>query len=215
MNESNQRLGALISELRSLRGMTQTEFAKKLGTSQSAINRIEKGGQNLTFDMLNRIGEVLQKPLIRVGDQGVNLEIEGGHELSGSITLKNSKNAAVGLLCASLLNHGTTTFKSFPRIEEVFRIIEVLESIGVRVKWLPGNDLEIKRPAKLNMDAINVDAARKTRSVLMMIGPLMHELREFKIPYAGGCKLGERTVQPHLYGLEALGVSIEAKNKYY
>ena len=131
MQEPNQRLGALISELRQLRGLTQSELARKLKTSQSAINRIEKGGQNLSLDMLTRISDVLQKPLIAVGNQGVNLQIEGGHELSGDITLKTSKNAAVGLLCASLLNKGTTTFKKFPRIEEVFRIIEVLESIGV------------------------------------------------------------------------------------
>jgi UDP-N-acetylglucosamine 1-carboxyvinyltransferase len=117
--EPNQRLGALISEIRQIRGLTQTEFAKKLQTSQSAVNRIEKGGQNLSLDMLSRISEVLEKPLINVGNQGVNLRIEGGHELSGEITLKTSKNAAVGLLCASLLNRGVTTFKSFPRIEEV------------------------------------------------------------------------------------------------
>jgi len=215
MNQTNERLGSIISELRQLRGLTQAEFAVKLGTSQSAVNRIEKGGQNLSLDMLSRISDVLHKPLITVGDQGVNLRIEGGKELSGEITLKTSKNAAVGLLCASLLNKGTTTFKSFPKIEEVFRIIEVLESIGVKIKWLPGNDLEIKRPAKLHMDKLNSSAARKTRSVLMMVGPLMNELKEFKIPYAGGCKLGERTVKPHLYGLEEFGVSIEAKNKYY
>ncbi len=215
MNKTNERLGSLISEIRQIRGMTQSEFAKKLGTSQSAVNRIEKGGQNVSLDMLSRISDVLQKPLISVGNQGVNLSIEGGNELSGKIRLKTSKNAAVGLLCASLLNKGTTTFKSFPRIEEVFRIIEVLESIGVKVRWLPGNDLEIKRPAKLNLEKLDAKAARRTRSVLMMIGPLMHEFSEFKIPYAGGCKLGERTVKPHLYGLEEFGVSIEAKNKYY
>lgn len=215
MQQTNERLGSLISELRQIRGMTQSEFAKKLGTSQSAVNRIEKGGQNLSLEMLNRIGDVLHKPLITVGDQGVNLRIEGGHELSGSISLKTSKNAAVGLLCASLLNKGTTVFKSFPRIEEVFRIIEVLESIGVKVRWLEGNDLEIKRPARLKMENLNASSARKTRSVLMMIGPLIHELREFKIPYAGGCKLGERTVKPHLFGLEEFGVDIDAKNKFY
>lgn len=215
MNEPNQRLGALISELRTLRGMTQTEFAKKLGTSQSAINRMEKGGQNLSFDMLNRIGEVLQKPLVKVGDQGVNLEIEGGYELSGEITLKTSKNAAVGLLCASLLNRGTTLFKQFPRIEEVFRIIEVLESIGVKVRWLPGNDLEIKRPVVLKLDNLDAKAARRTRSVLMMIGPLINEYKSFKIPYAGGCKLGKRSVKSHLFGLEEFGVTIDAKNKFY
>lgn len=215
MKETNERLGRLISELRQMRNLTQTEFAKKLNTSQSAVNRIEKGGQNLSLDMLSRISDVLHKPLITVGGQGINLAIEGGHELSGTITLKTSKNAAVGLLCASLLNKGTTTFKSFPRIEEVFRIIEVLESIGVKIKWLPGNDLVIKRPVKLKMDNLNASAARKTRSVLMMIGPLMHEFREFKIPYAGGCELGERTVKPHLYALEEFGVDIVAKNKFY
>ncbi len=77
------------------------------------------------------------------------MRILGGNELKGSIRLKTSKNAAVGLLCASLLNHGATTFKSFPRIEEVYRIIEVLESIGVQVRWLSGGDREIRRPEKL------------------------------------------------------------------
>ncbi len=215
MNDPNQRLGALISEIRQIRGLTQAEFAKKLQTSQSAVNRIEKGGQNLSLDMLSRISDVLQKPLISVGNQGVNLKIKGGKELLGEITLKTSKNAAVALLCASLLNKGTTTFKKFPRIEEVFRIIEVLESIGVKVRWLDNNDLELKRPATLKMDQLDGKAARKTRSVLMMIGALAHELPEFKIPYAGGCKLGERSVQPHLYGLEHFGVNIEAKDRFY
>ncbi len=215
MEESNKRLGALITELRTLRGMTQNEFAKKLGTSQSAINRIEKGGQNLSVDMLSRISEALQKPLISVGDQGVNLRIEGGHELKGTVQLKKSKNAAVALLCASLLNHGTTTFKAFPRIEEVFRIIEVLESIGVKIKWLDNNDIEIRRPAKLDLSKLDAQAARKTRSVLMLIGSLMHEFSEFKIPYAGGCKLGERTVSPHLFALEAFGVNIKSPKGAY
>lgn len=215
MNESNQRLGALINELRQLRGLTQSEFAKRIGTSQSAVNRIEKGGQNLSVDMLNRISAALEKPLISLGDQGVNLKIDGGKELSGTIQLKKSKNAAVALLCASLLNHGTTTFKAFPRIEEVFRIIEVLESIGVKVRWLENNDIEIKRPAKLQLQNLNAVAARRTRSVLMLIGVLMHEFSAFKIPYAGGCKLGERTVSPHLFALESFGVTIKAPHGAY
>src|SRR5690606_32278608 len=102
--------------------------------------------------------------------------------------------AAVALLCASLLNHGVTRFKSFPRIEEVNRIIEVLESIGVKVRWLENNDVEIRRPAKLRPAKMNAQSARKTRSVLMLLGSLMHEHTAFHIPYAGGCKLGTRTV---------------------
>jgi UDP-N-acetylglucosamine 1-carboxyvinyltransferase len=110
MSNTNEKIGQLIYQIRQERGLTQAAFARKLGTSQSAVNRIEKGGQNFSIEMLGRISEVLQKPLIAVGDQGVNLKIEGGHELKGSIQLKKSKNAAVALLCASLLNHGVTRF---------------------------------------------------------------------------------------------------------
>lgn len=215
MATTNEKIGNLITQLRQDRGLTQAEFARQLKTSQSAVNRIEHGGQNLSLETLGRISDVLKKPLISLNSGAVNLRIEGGHELHGNITLKTSKNAAVHLLCASLLNRGITHFKSFPRIEEVYRIIEVLESIGVQVKWLPGNDLEIRRPEELKLDKLDAVAARKTRSVLMMMGSLMHDYESFKIPYAGGCKLGSRTVAPHLYALEEFGVGIVATNGAY
>ena len=215
MNTTNEKIGHLIAQIRQERNLTQAQFATKLGTSQSAVNRMEKGRQNLSMETLGRISDVLNKQLISLNSGGTNLRIEGGHELQGDITLKTSKNAAVALLCASLLNRGVTRFTSFPRIEEVFRIIEVLESIGVNVKWLPGNDLEIRRPEELKLDKLNKESARKTRSVLMMIGPLMHDYETFKIPYAGGCKLGERTVAPHLFALEEFGVGIVATQGHY
>ncbi len=215
MNTSNEKIGLLIAQIRQERGLTQAEFARRLSTSQSAVNRMEHGRQNLSLETLGRISDVLNKQLISLTGAAVNLRIEGGHPLSGAIPLKTSKNAAVALLCASLLNYGVTRFKSFPRIEEVNRIIEVLESIGVQVKWLPGNDLEIRRPEELALNKLNATAARKTRSVLMLIGSLMHDYTDFKIPYAGGCKLGARTVQPHLFALEEFGVSIVATTGNY
>ena len=146
MANTNEKIGQLIHHIRKERGLSQAEFAHKLGTSQSAVNRMEHGKQNLSLDTLGRISDVLNKQIISLGHEGINLRVEGGHELHGEITLKTSKNAAVALLCASLLNYGVTKFKSFPRIEEVYRIIEVLESIGVKVKWLENNDIEIRRP---------------------------------------------------------------------
>ena len=212
---TNEQIGHLIAQIRQERGLTQAEFAKRLNTSQSAVNRMEHGKQNLSLQTLGRISDVLNKQVISIATKAINLRIEGGYELHGSITLKTSKNAAVGLLCASLLNYGVTRFKSFPRIEEVYRIIEVLESIGVSVKWLPGNDIEIRRPAELKLDKLNAEAARKTRTVVMMMGPLMHDRKTFKIPYAGGCELGRRTVAPHLYALEEFGVNIVATQGHY
>ena len=62
---------------------------------------------------------------------------------------------------------------------------------------------------------MNKEAARKTRSVLMFIGPLMHLFDEFSIPYAGGCELGRRTVLPHLYALEEFGIDVQTKSGQY
>lgn len=215
MQEYQQKIGELISKVRSERGLTQKELADKLGTSQSAINRIEAGRQNVTLEMLARISEVLNQELISLGSKTLNLRVAGGHKLHGAIDVKVSKNASVGLLCAALLNQGITTLKKVPKIEEVFRLIEVLQSINVKVTWLENGDLEVKPPKKLALDAMDVKAARRTRSVIMYLGALMHRYKTFRLPYAGGCKLGKRTVAPHLYALEEFGVSVETKNNYY
>lgn len=215
MKTTNEKIGNLIYQIRQERGLTQAEFARRLGTSQSAVNRIEKGRQNLSLDTLGRISDVLNKQIISLGGQAVNLRIEGGHELTGDIETRIAKNSAVCLLLASLLNKGTTRLKKMPRIEEVNRLIEVLVSIGVKVRWMAGNDLEIRPPEKLELENIDKNAARRTRSVIMMFGSLMHQFNNFKIPYAGGCKLGTRTVKPHLYALEEFGVSIDTKSGHY
>jgi len=215
MQTTNEKIGQMIAQIRQERGMTQSDFAKRLGTSQSAVNRMEHGKQNLSLETLARVSDALDKQLITIAGKAVNLKIEGGHELHGSIDVKISKNATVCLLAASLLNLGTTKLQRVPRIEEVNRLIEVLVSMGVSVRWLENNDLEIKRPAKLDLANIDVEAARKTRSVLMFIGSLMHFEKEFKIPYSGGCELGRRTVLPHLYALEEFGVEVYTKTGHY
>lgn len=215
MQTTNEKIGMLISQLRQDKGLTQAEFARRLNTSQSAVNRMEHGRQNLSLETLGRISDVLNKPIISLNQGAINLFIKGGQELKGEIALKTSKNATVALLCASLLNKGTTKLKNVARIEEVNRLIEVLTSIGVQVRWTGDNDLEIKPPEELDLENMNKDAARKTRSVLMFIGPLMHTAKEFAIPYAGGCELGRRTVLPHLYGLEEFGVGVFTKSGHY
>jgi UDP-N-acetylglucosamine 1-carboxyvinyltransferase len=210
------KIGTLIQETRQNRGMTQAELAEKLSTSQSAINRIEKGGQNISLDMLARISDVLSSQIVSVNQPGsVNLKVEGGRQLSGRITAKTSKNAAVALLCASLLNRGTTTLRNVARIEEVNRIIEVLNSVGVKTRWFNGSDLEIIPPAKLKLDEMDIEAAKRTRSIIMFLGPLLHQYRNFEIPFAGGCSLGERTVEPHLDGLRPFGLEVETTTSRY
>jgi UDP-N-acetylglucosamine 1-carboxyvinyltransferase len=203
-----QHIGARIQDMREAQGMTQAALAKTLNTTQSAIARIEAGRQNVSADMLKKISAALKKNLVTLSPGSMNLSITGGKKLYGTITTSTSKNGAVGLLCASLLNKGKTRLVHMPRIEEVHRLIEVLESIGVRVEW-EGSDVIITPPAKLSLKTIDREAAKKTRSIVMFIGPLLHRLGSFNIPQSGGCKLGSRTVQPHFFALEHFGVDIK------
>lgn len=206
-----EKIGNLIQEVRVSRGMTQKELAEELGTSQSAINRIERGGQNISLEMVARIGDVLSSEIVSLNStRRRNFRIYGGKTLSGEITAKTSKNAAVGLLCASLLNKGKTTLRQVARIEEVNRIIEVLQSIGIKITWLNDHDLEIIPPRKLELDKMDLEAAKKTRTIIMFLGPLLHQYNEFKLPFAGGCNLGARTVEPHLTGLRHFNIKVDA-----
>lgn len=211
-----QKIGALIAENRQRKNLTQSQLAEALGTSQSAINRIESGKQNLSLEMLARISDVLSHNIMLLNKTGkMNFRVHGGKKLSGEIQVKTSKNAAVGLLCASLLNKGKTTLRKVARIEEVNRIIEVLNSIGVKTRWLPGNDLEITPPARLKLEDMDIEAAKRTRTVIMFLGPLLHQYNDFRLPFAGGCNLGKRTVEPHLAGLSVFGMNVEAESEYY
>ena len=205
------KIGKLIAELRINRGLTQAQLADELGTSQSAINRIEKGAQNISLELIARISGVLNSEIISLSSSSkLSLRIHGGNQLNGSISVNTSKNAGVGLLCASLLNKGKTVLRRVARIEEVNRIIEVLNSIGVKTKWLNRqNDLEICPPTQLQLDRMDTAAAKRTRSILMFLGPLLHQCNDFRLPFAGGCSLGVRTVKPHLVGLSAFGMNVD------
>lgn len=207
-------IGTNIADLRETIGMTQTALAKKIKTTQSAIARIESGKQNVSADMLKRISKALGKNLITLSPGTVNVTINGGKKLTGTIETNTSKNGAVALLCASLLNKGVTTLHKMPRIEEVHRIIEVLESVGVKVDW-QGTTVTITTPKKFSLNKIDRTAAERTRSIVMFIGPLMHKLQTFSLPQSGGCKLGSRTVRPHFYALENFGVNIETTDNAF
>lgn len=215
--EQLAHVGSLVRSARRHQGLTQAQLAELLNTSQSAVHRIEQGTQNLSLDMLTRIGAALDSPIVTVGGpQRTHLRVTGGQQLSGRIEVNTSKNGAVALLCASLLNRGTTRLRNVARIVEVDRIVEVLRSIGVKATWSgDGRDLEIVVPKDLNLDAIDVDAAVRTRSIIMFFGPLLSQYDDFKLPYAGGCDLGSRTVEPHMIALRPFGLTVTATNSRY
>lgn len=144
-----------------------------------------------------------------------DFEIEGGHKLSGEIVTNYSKNGAMHLFAAALVNRGKTTLHNIPRIEEVNRFLEIFKSIGVEARWTGDHTLTIEPPRKFSVSNINSRAAGKIRSALMLIGPLSAYLSSFKLPHIGGCKMGERTIAAHRYALEDLGLKIVTKEDHY
>src|ERR1019366_6834518 len=91
---------------------------------------------------------------------------------------------------------------------------ETFESIGVKIEWRESN-LVIKPPKKIDLSGAEYYSAPRTRADIMMIGPLIHMMKDFKLNQPNGCRLGSRTVKPYFYALEKLGVSIETTSKNY
>jgi len=146
--------------------------------------------------------------------KSLDFQITGKKKLSGSIATNFSKNGSVTLLCASLLNTGKTTFYGISKIEEVHRLIEILETLGVSVRWTGRNSIEITPPKTFKFGDIHTTTT-KVRSSLMLIGSLIHRVRKFELPHAGGCKMGNRTIAAHRYALEKLGIKITTNNRGY
>ena len=141
-------------------------------------------------------------------------EIEGGKRLSGTITVSGLKNAATPLLAATLLTQETCVLKNLPRIEDVFRMLEILTSLGAEVEWRGKHTVAIT--AK-NIDAkkINHQEVARLRSSVLLLGALAARVEHFSLRQPGGCVIGARPVGTHIDALEKLGVSIVSDGKSY
>ncbi len=208
------KIGLLIKKIREEKGMTQEELAKIMHSAQSTIARIENGKQNITIEELHKISVALGRSIVSLS-QSIDFRVEGGQKLHGEIVTNCSKNGAINMMVAAVINTGTTILHNIPHIEEVYRYKELLESVGVSITWTHHDTaLEIITPEKLQLKNINISVAEKIRS-FTFAGAFIHYEKSFKLPHSGGCKMGERTVASHKYALSYLGVEIETKENHY
>jgi len=141
--------------------------------------------------------------------------VNGGKKLQGEIKTNSAKNSAVAILCATAAIAGKTILIDVPAIEEVKRIIEILTSLGMEIKWLDEHSLEINNPGNLQPNNINKDSFCKTRSALLLMGALSSQSEKFSLPKSGGCKLGKRTVNPYLIAFGHLGIDVKESEEEY
>lgn len=205
-------IGQYIAQARTQKSMTQKDLAKLLGTTQSAVARMEKGQQNFSSSLLQKIGEVLHTKIVSV-DSSLDFKVTGGKKLSGTIATNSSKNGALAVMAASLLNQATTTLHGVPKIEEVSRFSEVLQSLGVKLDWLSEKTLKLTPPKNFTLNNLDAEAAGKIRVSLYLLPALLHNLNSFVLPNPGGCRMGSRTLLPHSLALENFGPKISQTTK--
>jgi len=141
--------------------------------------------------------------------------IKGGRKLHGTIKTNSAKNSAVAILCALPAIRGKTILSNMPRIEEVSRIIEILTSVGLKITWMGPHTLQAVNDGKINLNKINKRSYEKTRSAILLIGSLSSVFNNFSLPKISGCKLGKRTVSPHIIALNHLGIKVKKTNNLF
>ena len=142
------------------------------------------------------------------------LLIKGKRELSGKISISGSKNATLPILAASILAK-EVRLKNIPLVKDIFTMIELLNFIGLKTKIIKkSNIIEIKNNKK-NINTLAPYKLVKTmRAGVLVLGPLLTKYGKAKVSLPGGCAIGTRPVDLHLFALKKLGAKIKIKNGY-
>lgn len=134
--------------------------------------------------------------------------IQGGFPLNGVIRASGNKNAALPILCASLLADDGVWIRNIPRIGDVDTLLALLESMGMRFAWQGRYDVRTSASG-LSDKPLDADLCRKVRGSVLLAAPLLHRFGRVELPLPGGDKIGRRRLDTHLLVLEEMGVRID------
>ena len=141
--------------------------------------------------------------------------INGEKKLSGEIRVNGAKNAALKILAASLLTDKVWTVSNVPQIEDIFRLIELLEGLGVEIKNRSKGTYQLEAK-KIKADNLDFNIASKLKSSILMAGPLLARCGKASFYQAGGCVIGQRPRDIFLDSFKSFGVKIKKNsNGYY
>jgi UDP-N-acetylglucosamine 1-carboxyvinyltransferase len=141
------------------------------------------------------------------------LVIQGGIPLSGEVKVSGAKNAALPILCASILVPETLRVQNLPHLRDVTTMLTLLGQLGVEVS------LDEKLGVSLDATSIEhrvapYELVKTMRASILVLGPLVARFGEARVSLPGGCAIGQRPVDQHIKGLEALGAQIEIERGY-
>jgi len=141
------------------------------------------------------------------------LLIEGGTRLVGEVTISGAKNAALPLLCASLLTAEPVRFGNVPHLNDLSTMLRLLGNMGVQVT-LDGTDGVVLDAGAITAPEAPYDMVKTMRAAILVLGPLVARCGEAKVSLPGGCAIGARPVDQHIKGLQAMGAEITVEHGY-
>ncbi len=140
------------------------------------------------------------------------IRVRGGRRLKGIIPISGAKNAALPILCATLLSDGESLLRNVPKLRDIDTSAALLRFLGRNVDSSPplvrvhaGSDVRPEAPYEL---------VKQMRASIMVLGPLLARFGRAKVSLPGGCQIGSRPVDQHLKGLETLGATISVQRGY-
>lgn len=141
------------------------------------------------------------------------LIVTGKTILAGEVNIHGAKNAALPILCATVLSRGSVTLYNVPKISDVSITLEILKFLGAKVHIdIIKNAITIDA-TEIYVDTVPVELVNQMRASILFLGGLVGRLGQVNIGYPGGCKIGARPIDLHLSGLEAIGVTITEDEK--
>ncbi len=150
--------------------------------------------------------------LILLTMQQSKISISGGRPLSGSVAISGAKNAALPELAATCLSADPIEFSNIPMVEDIRVMFSALREIGAQGE-LSDNSIQTVLPA-VKTALVSHETAKTTRASVLLLGPLLARHGFAKVSFPGGCPIGERKINYHLQGLEAMGADIVSEGEY-
>ena len=140
------------------------------------------------------------------------LRLVGGQRLSGEVPVSGAKNAALPILCASLLAAGQLELDNVPRLQDVDTALQLLGHLGVRSRH-EGSRVLLDASGVGSLDA-PYDLVRRMRASILVLGPLLARFGHARVSLPGVCAIGQRPVDQHIKGLQAMGATIAIEHGY-
>ena len=135
--------------------------------------------------------------------------IKGGAKLSGTISVNGAKNSALKILATLILSDQKCTITNFPFIEDTLCTIELLESLGAKVKINKESKTVEVDPSGIKKTSLEDNFVRRLRSSILLAGPMLARFGEVEMPHPGGCVIGKRPIDLFLDGFEKFGAKIK------